>query len=253
MFEEMLLESGRRAKTRRGAATFISFIFQACLIGALVIVPLLFTETLPAKELVTFLVAPPPPPPPPPPALAPAVARVRVVRSAASDIANGQLRSPTAIPVTAKIIKEDSAPPAVNEVAGVVGGVPGGVPGGSMGGVIGGIIGSTSSITPVVTKVAATPPRVIRISSGISTGLCLEHPEPPYPPVARKARIHGQVVLEAEIGTDGLIHNLQLVSGHPMLVGSAMATVEHWRYRPYILNGEPVEVKTTIIVNFVLS
>ena len=67
MFEDSLIESGNKLKTKRGMTTIISFFFQVMLIGVLVLLPLLFTEALPKTQLMTFLVAPPPPPPPPPP------------------------------------------------------------------------------------------------------------------------------------------------------------------------------------------
>jgi len=130
-----------------------------------------------------------------------------------------------------------------------VGGVPGGVPGGSMGGVIGGIIGQTT--TTVVPKVA-TPQRV-RVSQGVSEGLLVHQVRPVYPPLARSARIQGAVVLQAVIGKDGAIQNLRLVSGHPMLAPAAIDAVKQWRYKPYFLNGEPVEVDTQITVNFTLA
>jgi len=77
--------------------------------------------------------------------------------------------------------------------------------------------------------------------------------EPQYPPLARAARVQGDVVLSAVIDTNGQITNPQLVSGHPMLVPAAIAAVKQWRYKPYLLNGQPVEVETTITVIFSLS
>ena len=77
--------------------------------------------------------------------------------------------------------------------------------------------------------------------------------QPEYPPIARQARIQGVVVLQALIGNDGSIQNLHVVSGHPMLTNAALAAVKEWKYKPYFLNGEPVEVETTINVNFTLS
>lgn len=75
---------------------------------------------------------------------------------------------------------------------------------------------------------------------------------PAYPPLARTARIEGQVVLQAVISKQGAIENLRVLSGHPMLVPAAIEAVRQWRYRPYVLNSEPVEVETQIIVNFSL-
>jgi protein TonB len=244
MFEDSLIESGGRLKSKRGVTTFFSFIIQVCLIGILVLIPLLFTEALPKQQLMTFLVAPPPPPPPPPP---PAAAPVKVVK-VQSEIQNGQLRTPTKIPEKVQMIKEEEAPPPSMAAGGVVGGVPGGVPGGQMGGVIGGIISST----PVAVPKVATPQRV-RVSQGVSQGLLIKKVQPPYPPLARQARIQGQVLLQAEISKDGTIQNLRLISGHPMLAPSAIEAVKQWRYKPYYLNGEPVEVETQITVIFSLS
>src|SRR3954453_12146856 len=102
MFEDSLIESGGKLKTKRGATTLFSFLLQVGLIGVLVILPLVFTEALPKQQLMTFLVAPPPPPPPPPP---PAAAPVRVVKTIQSDIQNGQLRTPTKIPEKIQMIK----------------------------------------------------------------------------------------------------------------------------------------------------
>jgi protein TonB len=77
--------------------------------------------------------------------------------------------------------------------------------------------------------------------------------QPVYPPMARAVRVQGTVVLKAIISRSGGIENLQVLSGHPMFVKAAIDAVSQWRYRPYILNDEPVEVETQITVNFLLS
>jgi periplasmic protein TonB len=243
MFEDSLLESGGKLKTKRGRTTTVAIILEILLIGVMVLMPLIFTEALPKQQLMTFLVAPPPPPPPPPPAAAP----VKVVKQVQTDIVNGALRTPTKIPQKIQMIKEDEAPPAMAS-AGVVGGVPGGIPGGQMGGVIGGIISST----PVAVPKVATPQRV-RVSAGVTSGLLIRKVNPNYPPLARQARISGTVVLHAVISKDGSIENLSLVSGHPMLAPAAIDAVKQWKYKPYLLNGEPVEVDTEVQVNFTLA
>ena len=245
MFEDSLIESGGKLKTKRGWTSLLSFAIQVMIVGVMVLIPLIFTEALPKQQLMTFLVAPPPPPPPPPP---PAAAPVKVVKQIQSDINNGQLRTPTKIPEKVQMIKEEETPPPTMAAGGVVGGVPGGVPGGQMGGVIGGIISST----PVAVPKVATPQKV-RVSQGVSQGLLIKKVQPPYPPLARQARIQGQVVLQADISKDGTIQNLRLISGHPMLAPSAIEAVKQWRYKPYFLNGEPVEVETQITVIFSLS
>ncbi|MGA1984860.1 MAG: energy transducer TonB [Candidatus Sulfotelmatobacter sp.] len=243
MFEDSLIESGGRLKTKRGWTSIVSFAIQMGIIGVMVLIPLIFTEALPKGQMMFLLVAPPPPPPPPPPAAA-MVQHVKVVQT---DIINGELRTPTKIPQKIKMIQEDEAPPAMAS-AGVVGGVPGGIPGGQMGGVIGGII----SATPVAVPKVATPTRV-RVSSGVSSGLLIRKVNPAYPPLARQARIQGVVILQAQISKDGSIENLQLISGHPMLAPAAIEAVKQWKYKPYLLNGEPVEVDTQVQVNFTLA
>jgi periplasmic protein TonB len=242
MFEDSLIESGNKLKTKRLGTTILSFLLQVGLVGVLILIPLIYTDALPKGNLMTFLVAPPPPPPPPPP---PAAA-VKVVKIQ-SEVINGQLRTPTKIPNKVQMIKEEEAPPDLG-AGGVPGGVPGGIPGGSTGGVMGGILSSANAAIPKV----ATPQRV-RVSSGVSTGLLIKKVTPNYPQLAKQARIQGSVVLQAEISKEGTIQNLQLISGHPMLAPAAIEAVKQWRYKPYLLNGEPVAVETQVVVNFSLS
>ena len=96
-------------------------------------------------------------------------------------------------------------------------------------------------------------PQQVQIPPGTSQGLLISKVQPTYPPLARQARVQGTVVLHALIGNDGSIQDLSVVSGHPMLTQAAMDAVKQWRYQPYLLNGEPVLVETTINVNFQLS
>jgi protein TonB len=249
MFSDSLLEFGVQRK-RKFFATTTSFIINILVIFVMLLIPLAFTEQLPRAQLLTFLVAPPPPPPPPPPA---AEQVQRVMRQVQTDVlSTGALRTPTRIPQKVQMIKEEEAPPPMPAGGGVVGGVPGGIPGGQLGGVIGSVISSASSLAAVPKFIPATPQR-IRISAGVTKGLLIQRIEPTYPPLARSARVQGDVVLSAIIDTNGHITNLQLVSGHPMLVPSAIAAVKQWRYKPYLLNGQPVEVETTITVIFTLS
>ncbi len=242
LFAAALLEPDDTERRRRKWAAVSSIAFQSLLLGVVLIVPLMFTDVLPAHELLTMLVAPPPPPPPPPPAAA-----VQAVRRIQSDMMDGRLKTPSRIPQKVEMIREEEAPP---QSAGVIGGVPGGMPGGQLGGVIGGIISSNSNIS-IVPKLAA--PRRIRISQGVTTGLLVHKVEPEYPAIAKAAHIQGQVILNAVISKTGVIENITTVSGHPTLVPAAIEAVKHWQYRPYLLNGEPVEVETTITVSFAFS
>jgi protein TonB len=108
------------------------------------------------------------------------------------------------------------------------------------------------SAAPTAVPKVATPKR-ITVSQGVTTGLLVRKVQPNYPPLAKQARIQGAVVLQAVIGKDGSIQNLRAVSGHPMLIQSAIDAVRQWKYKPYFLNGEPVEVDTQVTVNFTLA
>jgi periplasmic protein TonB len=167
--------------------------------------------------------------------------------------------APKAVPKEIAIIKEEEMPPPSSGAMGVVGGIPGGVPGGQMGGVLGGIVGSVPSAAP-----PPPPPPVkkeepkpvvqrIRVGGNVQQARLRHQPRPVYPPLAKQARISGVVKLNAIISKDGSIQNLSVISGHPLLVPSAMDAVKQWRYEPTLLNGEPVEVVTQIDVNFTLS
>lgn len=241
MFSHSLLELSRTERRRREGAALFSFLVQGLIVGVLILLPLWFTDVLPAQQLVTFLVAPPPPPPPP--AQAPPMKAVKMV----SQIVNGQLLAPSKIPKTVKMIKEEEAPP---PATGVAGGVVGGVPGGQPGGVIGSLI-STANRTSAATapKPSEIPKRLI-VSQGVSLGMLQSQVEPVYPMIAKRARVQGTVTLRAVISAQGTIESLQVIDGHAMLVTAAMDAVKQWRYKPYMLSGQPVEVETTVFVNF---
>ncbi len=251
MFEQSLLDE--RNKTQKGASVFLSFLVQILIVVVAVLIPLIYTDTLPKTQLTSFLVAPPPPPPPPPP---PAAAPVKVVKVIPRQFDAGKLMAPKQIPKEIAVIKEEELP-AVG-ATGVVGGVPGGVPGGTPGGVIGGIIGSVPTAAPPPpppVKEAPKPvtPKQIRVGGQVQAAKLIRQPKPVYPPLAKQARIQGTVRFNAVIGKDGTIQNLQMVSGHPLLVQAATDAVRQWVYQPTLLNGEPVEVVTQIDVNFTLS
>ncbi len=249
LFDDVLLETSGLQRKRRTLAAVLSFVVQCLLVGVLLIVPLMVTDVLPQGQLLTFLMAPPPPPPPPPAA---SEAAARVVRRVESDLLNGRLRAPTRIPQTVQMIREEEAPPDLSG-GGVPGGVPGGIHGGQIGGVIGGILSSTQSIANLPKLALPPAPKRIRVSQGVTEGRLIQKIEPKYPPIALSARVQGQVLLTAIISKTGEIQNLALISGHPLLVPAAMAAVKQWRYRPFLLNGEAVEVETTITVTFQLS
>ena len=160
---------------------------------------------------------------------------------------SGQLRAPTRIPARVQMIHEDEAPPVAG---GVVGGVPGGIPGGQLGGVMGGILSQSANLAAIPKFSAPAIPKRIRISQGVTKGQLIYRVEPPYPPLALMARLQGQVQLKAIVSKDGTIKELELVSGSPMLAAAALRAVQQWRYRPFLLNGEAVEVETNVTVTF---
>lgn len=166
---------------------------------------------------------------------------VKVVETNMLD--NGQLRTPTRIPRKIEMIHEDEAPPPA-----ITGGVVGGVPGGQLGGVIGGIISSSSNSTAMVPKLV--PVKRVRVSQGVTQRMVISKIEPKYAKIAWAARVTGVFLLKAIISKEGEIKELQVVSGHPLLVPAAIEAVKQWRYRPYLLNGEPVEVDTNITCTF---
>jgi protein TonB len=155
---------------------------------------------------------------------------------------NNQLVAPTKIPKDIKNVAEKEAPPSSFGVAGMEG------LGGSAGGVIGGLFAGTPA-----PKVKAETPKKVNISAGVAVGMLLQKVTPQYPPIAKAARVSGTVVLQATISKAGAIENLKVISGPAMLQQAALDAVRQWRYRPYLLNNEPVEVETSVNVIFSLG
>jgi len=238
MFDELVESAAVKKKTNTSWAVTVSIVFQSVCLGVLILIPLIYTQALPKAMLSTLLVAPPPPPPPPPP---PQAAAPVVVRPVARLITQGRLMQPRAIPREVAIFKEAELPP---EPTG------GGVFGGLGGDVLGGFGASSAAAAP-----PPPPPQIsrVRLGGNVQEAKIIARPSPVYPALARQARISGQVVLHAIIGKDGNVSQLEVVSGHPLLVQAALDAVKQWRYQPTLLNGEPVEVDTTITATFALG
>ncbi len=241
MFDEMVVSSPNPKKTNKPWTVILSMIFQTAFLAVLILIPLIYTEALPKTMMATLLVAPPPPPPPPPPP----IAQIVHVKPQVHLMDAGKLVTPKVIPKDIKIIKED----APDMSAGMTGGVVGGVAGGQMGGVIGGVIGGVGAAPP--------PPKPtqtrIRQGGNVTAAKLVNKVQPQYPPLARQTRISGTVRLHAIIGKNGQVEQLEVMSGHPLLVQAALDAVRQWKYQPTQLNGEPVEVDTTIDVIFSLN
>jgi periplasmic protein TonB len=237
MFNDLLESSSERKATNKSWSVALSIILQVVILGVLVLIPLIYTEALPKAMLSTLLIAPPPPPPPPPP---PQPTKV-IVKPVARLITSGKLMQPKAIPREVAVFKEAELPPDVinnTQQGGVFGGIPGQ-------GIIGGSGGPSLPPPPK----AAAPTR-IKQGGQVTAASILNQTKPVYPPLARQARIQGSVILHAIIDKDGRVAQLEVVSGHPLLVQAALDAVKQWRYKPTQLNGDPVEVDTTITVTF---
>jgi protein TonB len=238
MFEDSLMESGNRTKRRNKFWSFVAFLLNAGALLALVVWPLLHPDALPRQMMATLMVAPSPPPAPPP--AAPATkARMK------SELLSKELQVPSTIPKETRQLNEAAIPQSVVSLTDM-GDLSSGIPGG-----IGAIIDSVGTGRPAVVKQKA--PISLNVPSSVIAGNLLAKTLPQYPAIAKTAHIQGIVVLQATISKSGSIQNLRVISGPPMLQPAAMDAVRSWRYKPYLLNGEPVEVETTINVVFNLG
>lgn len=244
-----LLENSSTRPGRLTSRILFSATLQVLVLTVLILLPLIYTESIDLREFTrTLLVAPPPPPPPPP---APAAVQARPVRAPKRVfMASGKLVAPTAIPERIAMLKEEELPPEVS--IGVSGGVPGGVPGGQIGGVLGGIISDTARL-PAPPAPAATKQAPIRVGGRVKAPNQVFAPPPQYPALARQARIEGDVRLDAVIDEEGRVVELKVVSGHPLLLDAALQAVSKWRYQPTLLNDRPVPVQLIVVVQFRLG
>ena len=251
MFYNSLLEAVPERRANRCWATLISFMLQVAGVGVLVVVPLLYTGALPPIDIGHPGFTLPAMPHHTPEAT---VQLTAVPPSLAGDsgvVYNPASYDPTAIRRPGGGVHQVSEGPYREgpEVDGPNIGLDfpcDGCPTGSPDRVIKELVAHQPTRLPQ-DRVKAV------VVSHIDEGMLLVRVEPQYPTLARQARIQGSVVLGAIISRDGFIERLHMVSGHPMLVPAAMTAVRQWRYRPYILNDQAVEVETLITVNFVLG
>ena len=242
MFADSMLETSWAQRTRRSWTTLTSFGLQALAVGVLLVVPLLTTVGLPSARTVSTPISMGRPDPGP-------ASPTHGVRSTTVQIIpySGQIRFPRHMPTSIPTGDDGS------QTTGYQGPVdPYAYVGPSIGSGPGFPIPFTGGTRALPTPPPPTITRQFRTSSMLQ-GSLIRRVEPQYPSLARTARIQGPVVLEALISKEGTMQNLRLVSGHPLLVPAAINAVSQWRYRPYILNGEAIEVETQITVNFVLA
>jgi protein TonB len=235
MFEDALMESSSTIKTKSKYWSLPALAMNGALLSAMIIWPLLHPEALPKQAMESLLVAPPAPPPAPPQQTLRAQARAESV--------DRDLQIPSKIPHAIKQI-DDAAPPSPIGVVGIDD-----VAGNNADSSIEGLVNGTGHTSVI----QAPPPPKVHLSSGVMKGNLLDKVAPQYPAIAREARVQGTVVLQATISKTGVIENLRVLSGPPLLQQAALDAVRSWRYTPYQLNGEPVEVETTVEVIFNLG
>jgi TonB family protein len=150
------------------------------------------------------------------------------------------------------------APPQPGVAGGVAGGVPGGVSGGVPGGVAGGVPGGVPGGGGARRSFSSSVPRTegverIRVGGNVQAAKLARMVRPEYPPLARQARIQGVVKFEVILAPDGSLMNAFVLAGHPLLVPAAQEAVRQWQWQPTLLNGTPVEIVTTVDVDFNLG
>ncbi len=240
LFADSLLQTSWSQRTRRSWTTLTSFGLQVLALGLLLLLPVLRTVGLPSARTVSTPItlgrSSPMPLAGSPRPVAPSVAR--------SNPAAAIFVAPGHISRTIPAADDPSAAPGEGAGGSVVPGFGSGSADGPAMPLISG--------TNVVPVLRPTPTRAVRTSTMLEGNL-IRRVEPVYPPLAKTARIQGSVVLSALISKDGVMENLHALSGPPMLVPAAISAVSQWRYRPYILNSEPIEVETRITVNFTLA
>jgi periplasmic protein TonB len=156
-----------------------------------------------------------------------------------------ELRQPTVIPDRIVILHEEPLPPIVS--GSVTDQIDWGseVPRTSLSGAV--------MVAPPPPPPAPPTPQRIQVGGQVAAARLIYQARSVYPPLARQIRVQGTVRLQAVISKDGAIENLTVLSGHPLLIPAALDAVRQWRYKPTLLNGLPVEVETTIEVNFTLG
>ena len=243
MFAESIIEISSAQRTQRSWTALTSFALQVLVMGVLLILPLWKTVGLPDSRLLQPPISWGAPPP------LPRIFRERRAILNQSNLADNVLIAPPSIPPHVRMIDEIEPPPQVsyNNMTGV----DGGTGHGTRDGVWNAVNEAINHVAPPPVPAAAA--KTTFRTSQMLQGSLIRRVDPVYPPLARTARIQGTVVLAAVISKQGTIQHLQVLSGHPMLVPAALDAVSQWRYRPYVLNGEIIEVETQITVNFRLN
>jgi protein TonB len=239
MFEDSLVESTGRIHTRSGRYAAGSFVLETALVAVLILIPYVFPDMLPHKFLSVPLIAPPPAP------AAPIAAQPSAIAASRPQPIVIDMTVPTRIPHGPIQVVD---PPNSGMT------VPGAIDfGTARDGVIGVPGVGPGTPVPVQRVRPARPTGPLQLSEGVAAGQLLVPIQPRYPAIGIATHTQGTVVVAAIISTEGRIESLRVVSGPPMLVSAAVEAIRQARYRPWKLNGEPVEVETTINVVFSLG
>ena len=238
VFHSLIASGNLRPRSRWAAVG--SLVFQSLVLLTLIVAPLYRTIPLPKRETVTMLYLQPPS------AAGSNATTLRAPMSTSTYV-------PTSKTISAPVHTTQEAPVApVGTTGGALGGVPGGVVGG-LGGTFSAMLNSAPSVPVLAKSPEPTPVKRIRVASRVVEANLIHDVPPQYPPEAGRARLEGPVVLMAVIGQDGSVKDVRVESGLPILAQAAIDAVRQWRYKPYLIDGEPVEVDSRITINFTLS
>lgn len=240
MFEDSLVESAALLRTHNRWPAVVSITAQLCAAALILAIPLLHPEVLPLPHILPAILVPPRPPAPVPPPIhleprraatttsAPAAPVAVQTTSRFRDLIHptGPAVDAPALPVMNLGNTDASLPPGINSVAPA---------------------GPHVTVGPAA---AAPSTKPLQISQGVLAGYLIAPIRPEYPQPARITRTEGTVVIDAIISRAGSIESARVLSGPPMLQSAALAAVCQARYRPFLLNGQPTEVQTTITINF---
>ena len=237
MFEDSTFESTGKIKTRSRRWMVATLALNGTILAALILMPLIYPDALPRHILTISLVAPEPPKTTPPPD---PIAERRIA-TPNREFVDGRITAPPTIPTTIRMIDTPERPLSNDIAANIGSSVP------SADGT------SPFGEGPRVKVVQPTVPASIHLPSRLVEGNLIYKSVPQYPAIAKASHTEGTVVLQAMISKTGTIEALHVISGSPMLQQAAIDAVKTWRYRQYMLNGQAVEVETTVNVIFKLQ
>ncbi len=240
MFEQTFVRGAESA--RKPYLMGLSMVLQMSVIAGICLLPFVFTQALPSLQVKSVLAAP-----------HQAREAVKMKQTSAALVVNAprtfrfvdfQARAKQPLTEAGRA----ATPPDVGDVGGDPNAVPFGVFGDAEG-----PLPQAPPARSAILKPSAHAGPAVRLGGVVAAANLIHQVQPVYPPMARSVRVQRVVEFTATISKEGAIEHLQLVRGHPLLVNAAREAVLQWRYRPTLLNGQPVEVITDIVVNFTLS